>query len=163
MPYFNAERLPKHLRLLTAAYALTAVVGCSDDSSTPFEAPSQITGMYALADVGGNALPASIYDGPWTINGQRINVRISVKSSTLLLDTDERFELLLQLEAVAQEQTAPLLLSVQGTYRRVGERIDFRSDDASQGGFVAGLRGNELTIPIDLAGDGHPPIYTFRK
>ena len=163
MPYFNVERLPKHLRLLTAAYALTAVVGCSDDPSTPFEAPSQVTGMYALADVGGNALPASVYDGPWTINGQRINVNISVKSSTLLLGADDRYELLIQLEAVAQNQTAPLLISEQGTYSLSSERVDFRSDSPAVGGFVGGLRGNQITVPIDLAGDGHPPIYTFRK
>ena len=151
------------LRLLATTISLIAVTGCSDEATDPLDVPGGITGNYVLADVGGNRVPATIYEGPWTLNGQRINVRITVRGSTLQLGSGARYTLLIQLEATTQGQTAPVPITDEGEYRRSGDRIDFLSDDAEIGSFSGTVRSTGITVPIDLVGDGHPPVFTFRK
>ncbi|MGH7467431.1 MAG: hypothetical protein ACRENP_05540 [Longimicrobiales bacterium] len=155
---------PDALRLLARLLVIfqPLLASCSVDATDPFDAPAEIAGRYTLADVGGNRLPTTIYEGPWQLNGQRLNVQIAIRSSTLQL-TGQRYSLLMQLEATAQGQTVPVPIADEGEYRRSGERIDFHSDDETVGSFVGHLRGTGITVSIDLIGDGHPPTFLFRK
>jgi hypothetical protein len=138
-----------------------ATSGCRNVDG-PNDAPQDISGTYALADVGGNTLPTSIYQGPWTVNGQKMDVRISVVASTLQFDAT-RYSLRMQFQVAAQGQTLPLSIADSGSYSKALTVVSFTSDNPKVGVFTGNLRDGALTVSIDFVGDGYPPTYLFRK
>ena len=151
------------LRPFAGALALTLVAlgGCSELSGPSDKQPS-VTGNYTLADVGGNRLPATIYEGPYTVNGQRINLRLAVAGATLQL-TGNSYQFQVAMTATMGGQTAPLPIADEGTYTRNGNQLSFRSKDPNVGSFAGNVSQDRLDIAIDFVGDQHPPIYQFRR
>ena len=152
-------RLPHKIAIVLALAAL-GVSACSDSPSEPEEV--DVTGTYALASVGGNRLPASIYEGPMPAGGQTIQVRVDVPGGSLRLDA-ERYELRVQMTLHAQGQTAPASLLDRGSYEQVGDRIEFTSDDADVGAFRGTLSSGTIGLVMNLIGEADPPLYQFRK
>ena len=157
---------PGWARLLAVALALTSAgtTGCGivEPSGPPKDVPTDISGTYALADVGGNRLPTSIYQGPYTVNGQKMDVRIDVVSSTLQLDAT-RYALRMQFQVAAQGQTVPLSVTDVGSYSKSADVVSFTSDEQKLGRLTGNIHNGDLKVSIDLAGDGYPPTYLFRK
>src|SRR5262249_19601781 len=120
-----------------------------------------VIGTYALADVGGNRLPTTVYEGPMTINGQRLDVKLAVQIGTLQL-TENRYQMQLSVTATVLGQNVPLPFSDSGTYTKNGSQLMFTSD-AKGGAFQVAITNGALTFKIDMSGDGHPPTYQFRK
>src|SRR5689334_8168657 len=152
-------------RLLGVALVLSAAgaIACGSDRSTaPTNVPTDISGTYALADVGGNKLPTSVYQGPYTVNNQKMDVRIDVVGSTLQLDAT-RYSLRLQFQVSAQGQTVPLIVSDTGTYTKTADVLSFASPEQRLGRLTGNIQNGELKVSIDLVGDGYPPTYVFRK
>jgi hypothetical protein len=157
---------PARLRwalLLVVALALTLVeaTGCRTPDG-PKDVAADIAGTYALADVGGNRLPTSIYQGPYTVNGQKMDVRIDVVGSTLQLDAT-RYVLRMQFQVAAQGQTVPLTVTDAGSYTKTADAVSFTSDEQKLGRLAGSTQNGELKVSIDLVGDGYPPTYLFRK
>ena len=159
-----SARVRAHRLLLLAATLISVaiVLGGCDQISGPQDGPAELTGSYTLADVGGNTLPAMIYEGPFPINGQRVNVRLDIRSSTMQLEANARYSIALTVDATAEGRTVPLSLTDHGEYSRNGNALEFRSQDGS-GTFNGSVRGTDVSVLIDLAGDRHPPTYLFRK
>ena len=160
------QNLPTRLRwaqLLGVVVALTTA-GTSACKSVdgPKDAAADISGTYALADVGGNKLPTLVYQGPYTINGQRMDVRIDVVGSTLQLDAT-RYWLRMQFQAAAQGQTGPVSVADSGTYTKAADVISFTSPEQKLGRITGNIQNGDLKVSIDLVGDGYPPTYLFRK
>jgi len=155
---------PRWPRLLAAALILfsAGATGCSDSSAAPEDASTDISGTYILADVGGNKLPTSIYQGPFPVNGQRLDVRIDVVGSTLQLDAT-RYTLRMQFQVAAQGQTVPLSVIDSGTYNKTDEVLSFVSADQKVGRLAGSIQNGDVKVSIDLVGDGYPPTYLFRK
>jgi len=155
---------PRLARLLPAALLLTAAgaSGCGDSSAAPNNTSTDISGTYVLADVGGNKLPTSIYQGPFPVNSQKIDARIDVVGSTLLLDAT-RYTLRIQFQVAAQGQTVPLSVIDSGTYNKTAEVLSFASADQRVGRLAGSIQSGDLKVSIDLVGDGYPPTYLFRK
>ena len=157
---------PRWARLLRAALVLISAgaTGCriGDASGPAKDAPTDISGTYALADVGGNKLPTSIYRGPYTINGQKMDVRIDVVGSTFQFDAT-RYSLRMYFQVAAQGQTVPLSITDSGSYSKTADVISFTSDQQKVGRLTGNIHSGELKMSIDLVGDGYPPIYLFRK
>jgi hypothetical protein len=156
---------PRWPRLLAAALVLSSVAatGCGSDSGTaPEDVPLDISGTYSLADVGGNKLPTSVYQGPFVVNGQRMDVRIDIYGSTMQLDAT-RYVLRMAFQVAAQGQTVPLLVSDSGTYSNVAGVVSFTSTDQKVGHLSGSIQNGDLKVSIDLVGDGYPPTYLFRK
>jgi hypothetical protein len=149
-----------------AALVLTFIgaIGCgAGDASAPREsAPADIAGIYVLSDVGGNKLPTSIYQGPFTVNGQKMDVRIDVIGSTLQLN-GTRYSLRMQFQAVAQGQTVPVIVADSGTYSKTADAVSFTSAEQKFGRLTGSIQNGDLKVSIDLVGDGYPPTYLFRK
>jgi len=141
---------------------LAGATGCrAGDASGPRE-DADISGTYALADVGGNKLPTSIYQGPYTVNGQKMDVRIDVVGSTFQFDAT-RYSLRMYFQVAAQGQTVPLSVVDSGSYSKTADVISFTSDQQKVGRLTGNIHNGELKMSIDLIGDGYPPIYLFRK
>jgi len=157
---------PRWARLLAATLVLTSagLTGCrTGDATGPSkDVPTDIAGTYALADVGGNTLPTSIYQGPWTVNGQKMDVRINVVGSTIQFDA-KRYSLRMQFQVAAQGQALPLSIADSGSYSKTADVISFTSDNQKVGVFTGNLRNGALSVSIDFVGDGYPPTYVFRK
>jgi anti-sigma28 factor (negative regulator of flagellin synthesis) len=157
---------PRWVRLLAAALVLISAgaTGCriGDASGPSKDAPTDISGIYALADVGGNKLPTSIYQGPYTVNGQKMDVRIDVVGSTFQFDAT-RYSLRMYFQVAAQGQTVPLTVTDSGSYSKTADVISFTSDQQKVGRLTGNIHNGELKMSIDLVGDGYPPIYLFRK
>ena len=156
---------PRWARLLATTLVLTSagLTGCRiGDASGPSKDVPDISGTYALADVGGNALPTSIYQGPWTVNGQKMDVRINVVGSTIQFDAT-RYSLRMQFQVAAQGQALPLSIADSGSYSKTADVISFTSDNQKVGLFTGNLRNGALSVSIDFVGDGYPPTYVFRK
>jgi len=153
-------------RLLAATLVLTFAgpTGCriGDASGPSKDAPTDIAGTYTLADVGGNQLPTSIYQGPWTVNGQKMDVGIKVVGSTIQFD-GMRYSLRMQFQVAAQGQALPLSIADSGSYSKTADVISFTSDNQKVGLFTGNLRNGALSVSIDFVGDGYPPTYVFRK
>ena len=153
-------------RLLGAALVLTSAgaTGCRiGDASGPSEnPPTDISGTYALTDVGGNKLPTSIYQGPYTVNGQKMDLRIDVVGSTFQFDAT-RYSLRMNFQVAAQGQIVPLSVIDSGSYSKTADVISFTSDQQKVGRLTGNIHNGELKMSIDLVGDGYPPIYLFRK
>lgn len=152
-------------RLFAAVLVLssTGATGCgAHDATEPEEVPAEISGTYALADVGGNKLPTSIYQGPYTVNGQKMDVRIDVVGSTLELDAPS-YVLNMAFLVSAQGQQVPLFVSDSGTYSTTADMISFTSPKQKLGRLAGNIANGDLKVSIDLAGDGYPPTYLFRK
>ena len=151
-------------RLLVAALSLTSAgaTGCGNPSGPTKDGPTDISGTYALTDVGGNRLPTSIYQGPYTVNGQKMDVRIDVVGSTLQLDAT-RYTLRMQFQVAAQGQTVPLTVTDVGSYSKTADVVSFTSDEQKLGRLAGNIQNGDLKVSIDLAGDGYPPTYLFRK
>src|SRR5262249_12931105 len=154
------------LRLLAVALVVTSpgATGCRvADATGPRETvPADISGTYALADVGGNKLPTSIYQGPFTVNGQKMDVRIDVLGSTLQLN-GTRYSLRMQFQAVAQGQTVPVIVADSGTYTKTADAVSFTSPEQKFGRVTRSIENGDLKVSMDLVGDGFPPTYLFRK
>jgi hypothetical protein len=167
MPHFTYTRVASArrswLRPYSAVLALTlaAASGCSELSG-PSDKTPPVTGSYTLADVGGNRLPATIYEGPYTINGQRVTLKLAVQSATLQL-TGNSYKFQVGMTATIGGQTAPLPILDEGTYTRNGSQLSFRSNDATVGSFAGTVSQDRLEVAIDFVGDQHPPIYQFRR
>ena len=157
---------PRWLLLFVAALTLTSVgtIGCGivDPHGQPKDVPTDISGIYALSDVGGNKLPTSIYQGPFTVNGQKMDVRIDVVGSTIELDAT-RYSLRMQFQVAAQGQTVPLTVTDTGSYSRTVDVVSFTSADQKVGRLAGSIHNGDLKVSIDLVGDGYPPTYLFRK
>ena len=156
---------PRWARLLATTLVLTSagLIGCRiGDASGPSKDVPDISGTYALADVGGNTLPTSIYQGPWTVNGQKMDVRINVVGSTIQFDAT-RYSLRMQFQVAAQGQALPLSIADSGSYSKTADVISFTSDNQKVGLFTGNLRNGALSVSIDFVGDGYPPTYVFRK
>jgi hypothetical protein len=157
---------PRWARLLVAALVLTSAgaTGCGivEPSGPHNDVPTDISGTYALADVGGNKLPTSVYQGPYTVNNQKMDVRIDVVGSTLQLDAT-RYSLRMQFQVSAQGQTVPLIVSDTGTYTKTADVVSFTSPEQKLGRLTGNIQNGELKVSIDLVGDGYPPTYLFRK
>ena len=156
--------LPRWGRLLGAMLVLSsagATTGCRNVDE-PNDAPADIAGTYVLADVGGNKLPTSIYQGPFMVNGQKIDARIDVVGSTLQLDAT-RYTLRVQFQVAAQGQTVPLIVSDSGTYTKTADAVSFASPEQKFGRLTGTIEDGDLKVSIDLVGDGYPPTYLFRK
>ena len=151
-------------RQFGAALVLTFATasGCRSADGTGPREDADISGTYALADVGGNKLPTSIYQGPFPVNGQKIDARIDVVGSTLLLDAT-RYTLRIQFQVAAQGQTVPLSVIDSGTYNKTAEVLSFASADQRVGRLAGSIQSGDLKVSIDLVGDGYPPTYLFRK
>ena len=151
------------LRPFSAALGLSLLTlsACSELSG-PSDSSSSVTGTYTLSDVGGNPVPAVIYEGPYTINGQRVNLRLAVQTATLQL-TGNRYQFQVGMIANIGGQQAPLPINDQGSYTRNGSQLSFRSDDAKVGSFAGNISQAGLGILIDFVGDQHPPVYQFHK
>lgn len=143
---------------------LAGANGCrAGDASGPSnDASADLSGTYALADVGGNKLPTSIYQGPYTVNGQKMDVRIDVVGSTFQFDAT-RYLLRMYFQVAAQGQTVPLSVVDSGSYSKTADVISFTSDQQKVGRLTGNINNGELKMSIDLVGDGYPPIYLFRK
>jgi hypothetical protein len=152
----------RRLRTMAAALALAtiALTGCSDDPTGPESADP--TGIWTLATVGGNRLPASVYEGPWRTGEQTLQVRIDVPGGTLRIESG-RYEFRIQLTVTAQGRSAPGTIVDEGTYVLGGGRIRFRSDDADMGAFEGDMGRDGVRVLLDLVGDGHPPLFHFGK
>jgi anti-sigma28 factor (negative regulator of flagellin synthesis) len=157
---------PRWARLFVAALVLTSAgtTGCGivDPSGQPKDVPTDISGIYVLSDVGGNKLPTSIYQGPFTVNGQKMDVRIDVVGSTIQLDAT-RYSLRMQLQVAAQGQTVPLSITDAGSYSKTADVVSFASDEQKVGRLTGNIRNGDLKVSIDLVGDGYPPTYLFHK
>ena len=151
------------IRLVVRALSLAAMTSCSSDAAAPVDAPQNLAGRYALADVGGNRVPVNIYDGPWTIAGERVNVRIDVVGSELELDEDGFYSFVVALKLESGGKIAPLTISDEGEWELQNGKITFASDDPESGSFMGTLSGGTVSVQIDLVGDGHPPVYRYRK
>ena len=151
----------RRLRRLAATFAVaTVALACTDDPSGP--EVSDPTGTWALSTVGGNRLPASIYEGPWPAGGQTLQVRIDVPGGSLRIEQG-RYEFRIQLAVNAQGRSAPGTIVDEGTYELAGGRIRFRSDDPEVGSFEGDLARDGIRVVLDLIGDGHPPLFQFSK
>lgn len=155
---------PRWARLLGVALVLSAAAttGCGDSHTAPQDVPVDISGTYSLADVGGNKLPTSVYQGPFVVNGQRMDVRIDIYGSTMQLDAT-RYVLRMAFQVAAQGQTVPLLVSDSGTYSNAAGVVSFTSTDQKVGRLSGSIQNGDLKVSIDLVGDGYPPTYLFRK
>jgi len=150
--------------LLTALTMMSAgTLGCgSGDASGPNDVATDISGTYALSDVGGNTLPTSIYQGPFTVNGQKMDVRIDVVGSTMQLD-ETRYVLAMAFLVSAQGQQVPLFVADSGSYSKNADVIAFTSPQLKLGRLAGSIQNGDLQVSIDLVGDGYPPTYLFRK
>ena len=156
---------PRWFRLLATTFVLTSAgaIGCHGaDSTGPSNGSTDISGTYALTDVGGNKLPTSIYQGPFTVNGVKMDVRIDVVGSTIKLDAT-RYSLRIQFQVAAQGQTLPLTVADSGAYSKSADAVSFESDDQKVGRLSGSMHNGELKMSIDLVGDGYPPTYLFHK
>jgi len=151
-------------RLFGAALVLTFATasGCRSADATGPREDADISGTYALADVGGNKLPTSIYQGPYVVNGQKMDVRIDVVGSTLQLD-ETRYVLAMAFLVSAQGQQVPLFVADSGSYSKNADVIAFTSPQLKLGRLAGSIQNGDLKVSIDLAGDGYPPTYLFRK
>ena len=154
---------PRLARLLAALFVLSSVgaTGCGGDSSTAPKS-ADISGTYALADVGGNKLPTSIYQGPFVVNGQKMDVRIDVYGSTMELDATH-YVLSMAFQVAAQGQTVPLVVTDSGTYTKTADVVSFTSPQNKLGHLTGSIQNGDLKVSIDIVGDGFPPTYLFRK
>lgn len=156
---------PPWARLIGAMLLLTSVgaIACgSGDATGPEDIPTDISGTYVLADVGGNKVPTSVYQGPFTVNGQKIDARIDVVGSTLELNAT-RYVLSVAFLVSAQNQQVPLLVADTGSYSKQADVIAFTSPQQKFGRLTGSIQNGNLKVAIDLVGDGYPPTYLFRK
>ena len=157
--------LRTNLRLLQSAivFAAIALTACQDLIGPKEEKETPVAGAFMLADVGGNQLPATIYEGPWNINGQQLNIRLSIQAGGLAL-TGSAYELDIGMFLTMSGQTAPAPIIVRGTFTKTGSQIVLQSDNPKDRPVTATMKGSgTITIALDLIGDGHPQVYTFRK
>jgi hypothetical protein len=162
----RATAAPVHSApLLTAAFAisLAAFSACVKDASGPQDEAVAVEGTYALEEVGGNALPATIYEGPWNSGGQQIQVRLEMASGSLELDEEGSYTILMQIRITTGGKSGPASLSDTGSYTRSGDTVTFRSNKGAGDVFTGRLRNGSLTLQLDIVGDRHAQIYEFRK
>ena len=154
-----ARRTRLYLIKSAIVFAAIALTACKDIGG-PQE--SSVAGSYALADVGGNRLPATVYEGPLTVNGQRLNVKMAVQNGTLQL-TEDRYQMQVAITAAVLGQDVPLPITDTGSFTKNGSQFVFTSNDPKIGVFPVTITSNAVALKIDVSGDGHPPTYQFRK
>ena len=163
LSYMRGAAAPaSSLHLLSFAMLLVTIAStaCSEISGT--NEPS-IAGTYDLADVGGKVLPITLYERPFDYAGQRLMVKMQVHHGSLELDGNG-YTLLVMKLMTGDGVNIPLPYIDTGTFTKNGAQITFRSDDPETGSFTGSQNtSGAIGIPLDMAGDGHPPTYVFRK
>jgi hypothetical protein len=161
---FTIRRTIRALTALSLAFAATATTACggSDKSTGPGDGGA-ITGNYALQQVDGSGLPATIFDDIVEDEGTQYRLVLQIASGNIALEQNGRFSGTLRLRITANGQTQEESLPTSGTYTRSGNTITFDSDDAEDPIFQGTVAGARLDIRLDLLEEGQPIAYTFRK
>ena len=142
--------------LLTAtAMLVAAACGASDSSTGPRNADP--TGLYALRQVGRDAIPAEIFRGTY---GGVPNLVVSVTGGELVLQDDDRFYMAMDYELRANGQAVTRSLSTEGDYEIEGGQLTLVPDGAPEGS-RATLRNGVIALPMDVSGDGTMKVYSF--
>lgn len=142
----------------------TAVAACGGSDKAAGPSDAGVRGTYALSQVDGRVLPATIFDDIVDDdNGRPMNLKIAILSGTLTLREDSRFSgtLSIRVTANGQAQTTPVPTS--GTYVVSGSTIAFESDDPEDPQFAGTVAGGRLEISLDLIGSDQPSTYVFKK
>jgi hypothetical protein len=148
--------------LLAATLAGTTACG-ADKSTSPRGRPA---GSYALQQVGGAGLPASLFSGPFTDpeTGQHYDqLTIKVTAGAITLTAQSRFHLTVQLGITADGQSGTASLDVEGSYTTQGAEVTLNPDDQSLGAKVATLGSGALVLGLDPLGLGAEKPFRFRK
>ena len=161
-----ARRIAAHrrrLRLLQSGivFAAIALNACSELSG-PKE-PS-ISGTYDLADIGGSAVPAVIYQGPFNYAGQRWNIQLQVHHGSLELDGNGYTLFVIMVMNGDGFNNTPLPYIDTGTFTKNGSQITFTSDDDVGFSFGGTETANgTVALGLDLAGNRQLLAYHFQK
>jgi hypothetical protein len=159
MPGLAAHR--RSLRLIQSALvcATIALTACSE-----INAPSEpvVSGEYELDNIAGNAVPTTIYEGPFDWAGQQIRVTYQVHHGSLELDGNG-YTLFVIMLMTGDGIDMPIPYVDTGTFTSKGTQITFRSDDAGYSFTGIENTNGTVSVTLDLAGAKHPLTYQFRK
>lgn len=152
---WRAVRHRAAVALAAAAILGAAACGGSDSSTGPRNADP--TGLYALRQVGRDAIPAEIFRGTY---GDIPNLVVSVTGGELVLQDDDRFYMAMDYELRANGQAVTRSLSVEGDYEIDGGQLLLVPDGAPEAS-RATIRNGVIAVPMDVSGDGVMKVYTF--
>jgi hypothetical protein len=153
--WWRAVRRRAAVALGAAAILGAAACGGSDSSTGPRNADP--TGLYALRQVGRDAIPVQIFRGP---SGGIPDFIVRVTGGELVLQDDDRFYMAMDLELRANGQAVARSLSVEGDYEIDGGQLMLVPDGAPEAS-RATIRNGVIALPMDLSGDGAMKVYTF--
>jgi hypothetical protein len=157
------RRAIRALSALSLVFVATSPVACGGSDKSTGPGDGAVTGNYALLQVDGKALPATIFDDVVEDEGQQIQLKLQIASGNLVLEGNGRFSGTLRLRITANGQTQEESLPTSGSYERAGSTITFESDDAEDPVFQGTIAGGRLDVRLDLLEEGQPVAYTFRK
>lgn len=143
------------------AMSLAALTACSDDSGT---GPEPIAGLYQLRDVGGQTLPATIFEDMLTSPSGNFFLRILVTEASLDLTAGGRYEQRVKRSVFIDDQPAPSPTRTdRGIYSVSGDTIRFTSDLIQGVSFKGTLTAAGISVEQDLSEENRPLSYRYSR
>jgi len=151
---------------LAVAFFATTTAACSSNDADGPSGPGggAIVGSYALQEVDGRGLPATIFDDNVTLDdGRTVRLKIAVTNGSLDLEDNEEFSGRLALKLTVEGQSQNESLPIRGEYTRSGNTISFESDEPDGPSFKGTIRNGSLELEMDICDVGEATTYTFKK
>jgi hypothetical protein len=155
--------VPRRIAALVIALSLTGIAACGSDSGTgPSE--SGPYGTYRLREVGGDALPAQVHNGPWfdpveTHFYNQLNLRVTGGSIELTPTGELTFGL--ELAAIADGESDTEHSEWEASYKIQGDQLILLVD--GQRVPLGTIADDEITISLDIMQKGVTKDYIFRR
>ena len=160
----------RHARSLTlrgvatfvVALSLSGIAACSDSGTGPSD--DSPYGMYDLREVGGDALPAQVHNGPWldpveTHFYNHLDLRVTDGAVGLSRDGELMFGL--ELAAIADGEPDTERSEWEAAYKIQGDQLILIAE--GQRIPLGTIADGEITIPLDLMQKGVTKEYVFRR
>ena len=159
---------PRTIASLAVAFFATTTAACgtndADGPSGPGGGGGAIVGSYALQEVDGRGLPATIFDDNVSLDdGRTVRLKIAVTNGSLDLEDNEEFSGRLALKLTVEGQSQNESLPIRGEYTRSGNTISFESDEPDGPSFKGTIRNGSLELEMDIFDVGEATTYTFKK
>lgn len=132
-----AERGASRMRRIVLLLTAVGAVACATDSTSPNSVPQTVSGVYGLATVNGQGLPALL--------GQNDTAKAELLSGSIRLGADSSF-----VDEVSVRVTVPSGATVQadtirGAYSLIGTTLVFQPNDGSAAYFLTVSDTHTLT------------------
>ena len=161
---FGGTGVIKRLASIALAAAVVATSACGKDDKSPTGNNGTTVGTYTLDKVDGGNLPAMLFAGDVDVEGETVNVTISLMSGSMTLAANNTFTGSLAVRfaivgAPAQTETVP----VTGTYAVSGNTITLTSSDPEDPQLIGTISNGQLMVDIDLLETGEEFSLAYKK